>query len=121
MSKGPADVGFVPDLLSYACTHAPNHPAVVAGERRFTFAELDARARRLARLFRDWSLEAGDVVALLAKNEPEYFEIHVAAIRAGLVLLLAAGCSSLTRVAYNNATIAAAARETLEGMTPRSH
>ncbi len=80
-------MGFVPDLLSYACTHAPNRPAVVAGERRFTFAQLDARARRLARLFRDWSLEAGDVVALLAKNEPEYFEIHVAAIRAGLVLL----------------------------------
>jgi len=80
-------MGFVPDLLSYACTHAPNHPALVAGERSLTFAELDARASRLVRLFRDLSLEAGDIVALLAKNELEYFELHIAAIRAGLVLL----------------------------------
>jgi acyl-CoA synthetase (AMP-forming)/AMP-acid ligase II len=80
-------VGFVPDLLSYALTHAPDHPAVVAGERSLTFKELDARARRLVRLVRDWSLQAGDVVALLAKNEAEYFELHIAALRAGLVLL----------------------------------
>jgi len=80
-------VGFVPDLLSYARTHAPNHPAAVAGERSLTFTELDVRARRLVRLFRDLSLEAGDIVALLAKNEAEYFELHIAAMRAGLALL----------------------------------
>ena len=80
-------MAFVPDLLSYACSHAPTRPAVVAGERSLTFAELDARARRLVRIFRDWSLEAGDIVAVLAKNEAEYFELHIAAIRAGLVLL----------------------------------
>ncbi len=78
---------LVPDLLSYACIHVPDQAAVVATDRSFTFRELDTRANRLVRLFRDFSLEAGDIVALLAKNEVEYFEIHVAAIRAGLVLL----------------------------------
>lgn len=87
MTWGPADVGYVPDLLSYARTRAPNRPAVVAGERTLAFAEVDERARRLVRLFRDWSLEAGDLVAVLAKNEAEYFELHIAAIRAGLSLL----------------------------------
>lgn len=78
---------FVPDLLSYACTQAPGHTAVITGDRSITFSELDSRASRLVRLFRDFSLEPGDVIALLAKSEAEYFEIHIAAIRAGLVLL----------------------------------
>ena len=77
----------VPDLLSYACVQTPDHPAVIAGDRVITFRKLDSRANRLVRLFLDFSLEAGDVIALLAKNEAEYFEIHVAAIRAGLVLM----------------------------------
>lgn len=78
---------LVPDLLSYASIHVPNQPAVFAADRSLTFTELDARANRLVRLFRSFSLEPGDVVALLAKNELEYFEIHLAAMRTGLVLL----------------------------------
>jgi acyl-CoA synthetase (AMP-forming)/AMP-acid ligase II len=78
---------FVPDLLSYASVQTPDHAAVVTADKRLTFRELDTRANRVVRLFRDFSLEAGDVVALLAKNEAEYFELHVAAIRAGVVLL----------------------------------
>lgn len=80
-------MGFVPDLLTHACTHAPDRPGVIAADRSVTFGELDSRASRLVRLFRDFSLESGDVIALLAKNELEYFELHVAALRAGLILL----------------------------------
>jgi len=80
-------MSLVPDLLSYALIQAPDHAAVVAADRSITFRELDSRASRLVQLFRDFSLEKGDVVALLAKSEIEYFEIHLAAIRAGLVLL----------------------------------
>jgi len=78
---------LVPDLLSYACVHAPDRPAVVAADRTVSFAQLNAGASRLVGLFRDCSLRPGDVVALLAKNEVAYFEIHIAAIRAGLVLM----------------------------------
>jgi len=77
----------VPDLLSYARVHAPDRTAVVAADRSITFRELDSRANRLVTLFRSFSLQVGDVVALLAKNELEYFEIHIAAIRMGLVLM----------------------------------
>ena len=82
-----SDMRLVPDLLSYACIHMPDRPAVIAGDRSLTFRELDTRANRLVRLFRDSSLQAGDTVALLAKNEIEYFEIHLAATRTGLILL----------------------------------
>lgn len=87
LNPGEAAPGFVPDLLSYATVHVPDGPAVIAGERTLTFRELDSRARRLVRLFRDWCLEPGTVVALLARNELEYFELHVATQRTGLVLL----------------------------------
>jgi len=78
---------LVPDLLSYAGIHVPDRTAVIAADRKLTFRELDNRANRLVRLFRDLCLEPGDVVAMVAKNEIEYFEIHLAAIRTGLVLL----------------------------------
>ena len=79
-------MGFVPDLLSYARTHAPNHPAAVAGERSLTLRSWMSGpvAWFGCSATCPWSR---DVVALLAKNEAEYFELHIAAIRAGLVLL----------------------------------
>ena len=38
----------IADLFESVVDVAPNRPALVAGVRRFTFAELDARANRLA-------------------------------------------------------------------------
>lgn len=77
----------VPDLLSYACVHYPQRLAVVAGNRQLTFAEVNQRANQLVQLFADLGLKKGDCVALLAKNEPEYFELQVATMRAGMTLL----------------------------------
>jgi acyl-CoA synthetase (AMP-forming)/AMP-acid ligase II len=76
-----------PDLLSYALTRVRDEAAVVFGERSLTFAELDARADRLARAFEQHGLKRGDRVALLARNELEYIEIQIAAQRAGVILV----------------------------------
>ena len=78
---------LVPDLLSHTCIRAPDHAAVVAADRSLTFEQLNTRANRLVSVFRAYSLQPGAIIALLAKNELEYFEIHIAAMRAGLVLM----------------------------------
>ncbi len=64
----------------------PDAPAVImtGSGTTVTYAELDARSKRLARLFRAAGLEPGDHMAILLENNPRYFEVYWAAQRAGL-------------------------------------
>jgi fatty-acyl-CoA synthase len=64
----------------------PDKPAVVmAGTAdAVTFAELDERSIRLARLWHDAGLRPGDGVALFMENQPRFFEVVWAAMRSGL-------------------------------------
>jgi 3-oxocholest-4-en-26-oate---CoA ligase len=65
---------------------APDREAVVCGERRFSFGQLDDRARRLAwHLVQEAGLEAGDKVAIDLVNRPEYLETFFAALKLGCV------------------------------------
>jgi acyl-CoA synthetase (AMP-forming)/AMP-acid ligase II len=77
----------LPDLLANALTRAPGRACVVTDHRQLTFAEVDERAGRLASALSQIGARAGDRVALLALNEPEYFEIQIAAQRAGVMLV----------------------------------
>ena len=61
-------------------------PAIVAPAGDRTFAELNARANQLVRALRRLGLEAGDGVALLCPNRPEFAEVGAACQRAGLRL-----------------------------------
>ena len=49
-----------------------------------TYAELEERSVRLARLWADAGLEFGDHVALLIENQARFFEVCWAAQRSGL-------------------------------------
>jgi len=51
-----------------------------------TYGELNDRSTRLARLFRESGLEAGDVVALFMDNSARYHEVYWAAVRSGMYL-----------------------------------
>ncbi len=64
----------------------PDKPAVVmAGSGLVrTYAELDDRSTRLARVLRDRGLAVGDHLAVLVANEPAFFDAIWAAMRAGL-------------------------------------
>jgi fatty-acyl-CoA synthase len=53
---------------------------------RCTYRELDERSNRLANLLHSSGLHAGDRVAILMENRPEYFEVLWAAMRSGLYL-----------------------------------
>jgi fatty-acyl-CoA synthase len=62
-------------------------PAVVHGERRFNYAQLEERCNRLARALRDHGLEKHDRVAILAPNTPALLEAHYGIPMAGGVLV----------------------------------
>jgi long-chain acyl-CoA synthetase len=73
----------------YPGTHArttPGKAAVVVAETGdvVTYAELDERSTRLARLLREAGLRPGDHLAFLSDNRPEVFEVYWAALRSGL-------------------------------------
>ncbi len=62
----------------------PGRAALVCGERRLSFGELDDRARRLAsHLDREVGLEPGDKVAIDLYNRTEYLETFFAALKLG--------------------------------------
>jgi acyl-CoA synthetase (AMP-forming)/AMP-acid ligase II len=75
------------DLLANSVTRFPDRACVIAGDRSLTFADVDSRADRLARAFAADGVGRGDRVALLARSEPEFFEIQLAVQRAGAILV----------------------------------
>src|SRR5207244_11007056 len=64
----------------------PNHPAVIHGGRRYSWAETYARCRRLASALARHGVGVGDTVALMASNTPEMYEAHFGVPMTGAVL-----------------------------------
>lgn len=64
----------------------PNQLAIISPSGNRTWAEFNARANQLVRLFRRRGLQSGDAVALLAHNGPEFAEVWAATQRSGLRL-----------------------------------
>lgn len=61
----------------------PDRVALIDGERRLTYRELDERATRLARALVAKGLAPGERVALVQENRIEYVETVIAIARAG--------------------------------------
>ncbi len=74
-------------VAAFARTIADKLALIVepSGETR-TYAELDDRSTRIARLFRDRGLRTGDHLALLVDNEAAFFDVVWAAHRSGLLV-----------------------------------
>ncbi|MDQ3148204.1 MAG: AMP-binding protein, partial [Actinomycetota bacterium] len=69
------------DLWEAVADHVPERTALVCGERRVTYAELDDRATRLAHWFQQKGVGQGDFVGLQLLNGPEYVEAMLAAYK----------------------------------------
>jgi long-chain acyl-CoA synthetase len=69
--------------LAHWAAVAPSRPALISDRGDRTFAELNARANQLTRALRRRGLQAGDAVALLVGNTPEFVETWAACQRAG--------------------------------------
>src|SRR6476660_2570909 len=71
----------IADLFEAIADRIPDKPALVAGERRLTFAQLDERATRLATHLRAQGIRAGQHRALYLYNCSEYLEAMLAAFK----------------------------------------
>jgi acyl-CoA synthetase (AMP-forming)/AMP-acid ligase II len=68
----------VADLFEHAVDTAPDTTALVCGPRRATFAELEARANRLAHHLAGQGIDPGDHVAIYSTNTLEVVESMLA-------------------------------------------
>lgn len=64
----------------------PDLESVVHGERRYTWAETYARARRLASALVRRGVKTGETVAVMLSNTPEMYECHFGVPATGAVL-----------------------------------
>jgi len=69
------------DLFEGVVDAIPEREAVVCGERRLTFAELDERATRLAHWLASQGIGKGDHIGLYLYNGTEYLEASLAAYK----------------------------------------
>ncbi|MEQ6899558.1 acyl-CoA synthetase [Nocardioides sp. YIM 152588] len=72
----------IADLFEHAVDAVPDKPAVQVGDRKVSFAELEAESNRLAHFLASRGIGKGDHVGLYAKNSVE----HVVALLAVLKL-----------------------------------
>jgi acyl-CoA synthetase (AMP-forming)/AMP-acid ligase II len=71
-------------LLTKTARIFPDKPALIQGDRRYTYAQFNARVNRLANAFRRLGLKKGDNVAILQYNYPETYESLFACFKSGL-------------------------------------
>ncbi len=64
----------------------PDRTAVIYEDRRYSWAEVHARVRRVASSIARRGIGPGDTVSVLAANTPELFELHFAVPMTGAVL-----------------------------------
>ena len=113
-------------LLSRHARYRPDHLAVVFGDDRLTFRQLDARVNRLSNALLTAGVVKGDKVATVLPNCLEQLEVYWAAAKTGLVvvpmspLLQEAGLLSLLDNSDSVLVISTCAfAETLERIRPK--
>ncbi|MBX3065739.1 MAG: long-chain fatty acid--CoA ligase [Anaerolineae bacterium] len=78
------------DWIAFHADRTPEKVAIIdqMTGRNFTYGEFNDRAARLAAYLRSaWAVQAGDRLAILAKNSSEYFEFQFACIKLGTLML----------------------------------
>src|SRR5438874_6339938 len=64
----------------------PDHTAIIHGERRYSYAEFYARARRLGSTLARAGIQKNDTVSVMLANTPAMLECHYGVAMAGGVL-----------------------------------
>ena len=87
-------------FLQDSARRFPGKIALIAGERRVSYAELAARAARLARQLRARGVARGDRVVVLLDNSPETVVAVFAILQAGAVFSVVNPGTKLDKLAY---------------------
>ena len=77
----------VGSLLPLHARYRAEHPALVCGDVRLSYAEFAARVNRLANAFVSLGLRKGDKLGVVVPNCIELLEVYWAAIQIGVVLV----------------------------------
>ena len=78
---------LVGDIIRLNGKHRSNDEALIVGDRRLTYGELDAEIDVVASALSAAGVGKGDRVAVLGKNSLEYFLLYFAAAKAGAILV----------------------------------
>ncbi|MBS1847397.1 MAG: AMP-binding protein [Actinobacteria bacterium] len=78
----PSTFSFA-DVWEYAADRVPDREALVCGDRRLTFAQLDERANRFAAHLVDAGVARGDTFGIFAPNCTEWIEAQLAGWKLG--------------------------------------
>ena len=100
------EFGIIADLVHAHAQEAPHRLALVQGDDRLDYAELDARMDRIACALQRDGLQAGDAIAICATMSIAYAVVFLGALRAGVVvapLAPGAGERSLRRMVQDAA------------------
>jgi fatty-acyl-CoA synthase len=84
----PRPYQWVGTLSEKRATLTPDRTALVDADTgaEYTYADLDARANRTARLLREHGVEKGDRVAVVSRNRPELVDCYFATAKLGAAL-----------------------------------
>ncbi len=75
------------DMLRRATARFPDKTAIIWGDRRTSYSDLNADANRFARALRAFGLEKGDKVGIVSRNRTEYGIVFFGAAKSGCVLV----------------------------------
>ncbi len=75
------------EFLTISAAVVPDREALVAGDRRISYAEMQARVNRLANALQSMGVGRGSAVAVMAVNCPQYVETYYACAKVGAVFV----------------------------------
>ena len=102
-------------LLTDSASQYPDRIAIVFGETRITYAELDAASNQVANLLVSRRIEPGDKVALSCPNLPHFTIVYYGILKAGATVVPLNVLLKAREVAYHLADSEARAYFAFEG------
>ncbi|MBB3808083.1 (2,3-dihydroxybenzoyl)adenylate synthase [Pseudochelatococcus contaminans] len=87
-------------ILRQRAEHRPDHTAIVEGNTRWTYADLDARVDALARGFTALGLRRGERVIVQLPNVAPFFSVVFGLFRAGILPVFALPAHRVTEIVH---------------------